>query len=414
MKLLYFHQHFSTPQGATGIRSYKMAQRLISRGHTVTMVCGSYGGGQTGLHGPFKKGRREGRVDGIRIIEFELDYSNSDDFFKRSLIFTKFAMRGIGLALVEKYDLIFTTSTPLTAALPGIAARWLRAKRFVFEVRDLWPELPREMGVIKNPLVLAAMSLLEWSAYKSAHALVGLSPGIARGIESLNVNANRIAMIPNGCDLGIFADGKIEPWRPKNVSPTDLMVIYSGTHGVANGLNAVLDVASKLKQHGRNDIKLVLIGQGRLKSELMQRAAREELDNVVFLDPVSKQRLAGLLASADVGMQLLANVPAFYYGTSPNKFFDYIAAGLPVLNNYPGWLADMIVEHDCGVVVPPENPEAFAGALQQLADHREQLPQMRSAARQLANIFDREKLAEEFVSWLEANSETNISKAKTC
>ena len=426
MNILYFHQHFSTPLGSGGIRSYAMANRLVEKGHQVTMVCGSYSGGHTGLDQPFEKGVRRGMVDGIDVIEFQLTYSNQDGFLKRTALFLRFALKSIGVALSEKYDLLFATTTPLTAAIPGIFARWLRRKPFVFEVRDLWPELPREMGVITNPVVLWAMGVLEWAAYKSAHRLVGLSPGIVDGIARLGIPRERIAMIPNGCDLALFGslpvarcplpveektkaftgNGQRETdnektWRPVGVKQKDLMVVFAGTHGMANGLDAVLDAAAALKQRERDDIKIVLIGQGKLKSGLMARAQAEQLNNVVFHDPVSKYKLAGLMTATDVGLQVLANVPAFYYGTSPNKFFDYIASGLPVLNNYPGWLAEMINEHHCGVAVPPKNPEAFADALISLADHREKLAPMGKAGRALAErLFDREKLADQFVGWV--------------
>lgn len=406
MRVLYFHQHFSTPQGATAIRSYEMSRRLVAHGHQVTMVCGTYSGGETDLIGPFTRGKRSGRVDGIDIIEFDLSYSNADGFVTRALTFAKFALRSIGLAFTRQYDVLFATTTPLTAGIPGILARWLRRKPFVFEVRDLWPELPREMGVITNPVVLWGMGALEWLSYRSAHRLVGLSPGIVVGITKRGVPRERIAMIPNGCDLGIFARGRqaeaSAPWRPEGVEESDLMAIFTGTHGMANGLGAVLDAATLLKQRGRDDIKLVLVGQGRLKPELQARAEREGLDNVVFHDPVDKSRLSGLMASADLGMQVLANVPAFYYGTSPNKFFDYIAAGRPVLNNYPGWLAEMIEEYRCGFAVPPDDTDAFADALEQAAADRDRLSEMgRNAQALAAERFDRQLLADDFVAWLE-------------
>jgi glycosyltransferase involved in cell wall biosynthesis len=347
------------------------------------------------------KGRRRGVVDGIDIIEFDLAYSNADGFAKRAMTFLKFAARSIGLAFTEKYDVLFATTTPLTAGIPGIFARWLRGKPFVFEVRDLWPELPRAMGVIKNPLVLGAMSMLEWASYRSAHNVIGLSPGIVDGVAHRGVRHERIAMVPNGCDLGIFA-AEVQPWRPPEVRATDLMAVFAGTHGMANGLDAALDAAAELKRRGRDDIKIVLIGQGKLKAALVARAQRESLDNVVFHDPVNKARLAGLMASTDIGLQLLANVPAFYYGTSPNKFFDYIAAGLPVLNNYPGWLADMINEHRCGFAVPPDDPTAFADALARAADERAALGPMGARGRQLAEQqFDRALLADRWVDALE-------------
>ncbi|MEJ6496937.1 glycosyltransferase family 4 protein [Pseudoalteromonas lipolytica] len=400
MKVLYFHQHFSTPKGSTGIRSYEMAMRLIKHGHSVTMVCGSYGGGETGLTGQFIKGRREGSVDGIDIIEFDLAYSNKDGFVKRAGTFLKFALKSIGIALTHKYDVVFATTTPLTAGIPGVFARWLRFKPFVFEVRDLWPELPKEMGVIKNPLVLTAMSILEWCSYRSAHRCIGLSPGIVEGIKKRGVKASKIELVPNGCDLNIFAS-ELSAWRPKGVAEGELMAIFTGTHGMANGLDAALDAAVELKKRGRLDIKLVLVGQGKLKEQLQQRANGEQLDNVIFHPPVNKAKLAELMKGADIGMQLLANVPAFYFGTSPNKFFDYISAGLPVLNNYPGWLASMIKQHNCGYSVEPENPQAFADALEHAADNKNLLPEMGKKAQMLAKQeFNRHNLADKWVTWV--------------
>lgn len=400
MNVLYFHQHFSTPKGSAGIRSYEMATRLTKHGHTVTMVCGSYGGGETGLNGQFIKGRREGKVDGIDIIEFDLAYSNKDSFVKRAATFLKFALKSIGIALTHKYDVIFATTTPLTAGIPGIFARWLRFKPFVFEVRDLWPELPKEMGVIKNPAVVAAMSVLEWCSYRSAHRCIGLSPGIVDGIKKRGVKASKVELVPNGCDLNIFAS-EVIAWRPEGVAEDDLMAVFTGTHGMANGLDAALDAATELKKRKRTDIKLVFVGQGKLKEQLQLRANEEKLDNVIFHPPVNKAKLAELMKGADIGMQLLANVPAFYYGTSPNKFFDYISAGLPVLNNYPGWLADMIKQHNCGYSIEPENPQAFADALEHAADNKNLLPDMGEKAQQLARQeFNRHNLADKWVTWV--------------
>ena len=193
MKVLYFHQHFSTPKGSAGIRSYEMAKKLVTSGHQVTMVCGSYKGGDTGLTDEFVKGVRRGMVDGFEVVEFELEYSNTQSFSQRIKSFLGFALRSIKLSMTEKYDLLFATTTPLTAALPGITARWFRRKPFVFEVRDLWPELPREMGVITNPVILGAMGVLEWLAYKSAHGLVAFSQVIKRGITRFNIPNTRVA-----------------------------------------------------------------------------------------------------------------------------------------------------------------------------------------------------------------------------
>lgn len=401
MKILYFSQHFSTPAGSSGNRPYQMARRLVARGHKVTLVCGSYGGGVSGLTSEFKHRMRRGEVDGFEVVEFDLAYFNADSLVKRAFTFLKFAWRSVGLVFTEQYDLLFATSTPLTAGIPGVFARWIRRKPFVFEVRDLWPELPKAMGVVKNPLVLFGMSVLERVTYYSAHRLIGLSPGIVDGIHHCGIPLERITMVSNGCDLDAFGN-QIRSCRPQGVRDTDLLVVYAGTHGLANGLSAVLDAAYELKRRGRDDIKLLLIGQGKLKPMLEARAEADELSNVIFHSPVNKAMLAVLMTTADLGLQILANVPAFYYGTSPNKFFDYIAATLPVLVNYPGWLADMIAKHGCGFVIPSQNPVAFADALETAANERTQLNVMGKRARKLAECeFNRKDLADHFVDWLE-------------
>lgn len=400
MHVLYFHQHFSTPQGSAGTRSYEMSQALIRAGHSVTMVCGSYAQGNTGLSMPFKKGRRRGAVDGIDVIEFALNYGNHMGFVQRLGVFLNFAARSIIAALREPADVVFATTTPLTAGIPGIFARWLKRKPFVFEVRDLWPELPKAMGVIRNPVVLWLMAVLEWASYRSADRLVGLSPGIVEGIAARGVDKSRIAMVPNGCDMDLFSAPEAA-WRPDDVQDDQLLAIFTGTHGNANGLDAVLDAAAILKKRGRDDIRIALVGQGREKPKLIAEARERSLDNVLFLDPVSKTKLTGLMAGADLGLQTLRNVPAFYFGTSPNKFFDYISAGLPVLNNYPGWLAGLIEETDCGFAVPPDCPSAFADALIVAASDRKALRQKGINAQELAKTrFARSKLSFDWVEWV--------------
>lgn len=165
-----------------------------------------------------------------------------------------------------------------------------------------------------------------------------------------------------------------------------------------------------LKDRGRDDIKIALVGQGREKPKLEARARSEGLNNILFLDPIPKVELAGLMTGADIGLQILRNVPAFYYGTSPNKFFDYVSAGLPVLNNYPGWLADIIVENDCGFTVAADDADEFASALIKAADDRDALAQKALNARNVAVAkFSRERLSSEWVDWI-TNQENAANK----
>lgn len=401
MRILYFHQHFTTPKDKGGTRSYEFAKKLIERGHSVTMVCGQ--GIDFNLKPTKSRILLEGDVDGIHVIQITVPYSNSMGIYKRFVSFVKYALAGVRIGLRNDYDLLFATSTPLTAGLPGIVMKYLKRKKkkFVFEVRDLWPELPKALG-LKNPFLIGGMSFLEKQNYIKSDACIGLSPGICEGIAKRAQPNKKIKLIPNGCDLDLFQPGDRSQLQLDGISPTDKVAVFTGAHGIANGLDAVLDAAKVIKSIGRNDIKLVFIGDGKEKERLKQRAKEESLDNCLFYNPMPKVQLNQVVANADIGLMILANVPAFYYGTSPNKFFDYISSGLPVFNNYPGWLADMIHEFNCGEVVEPNHPTAFANALIKLADNPELRKKYGKNARKLAEMkFSREDLSNQFVDFLE-------------
>jgi len=401
MKILYFHQYFRTRKGSGGTRSYEFAKYLTSKGHQVTVVYALSDKTSSILEGEYKKGLKRGIYEGINLIEFDLFYSNKMSFLKRSFIFLKYSMKSIRLAFKEDYDILFATSTPLTAGIPGIVMKLFRKKKFVFEVRDLWPELPKEMGVIKNKGILALMSMLEWLSYRMADACVGLSPGIVKGIQKRRKRNGRIEMIPNASDTDLFFPQKESKTIIPGCSESDFVAIFTGAHGIANGLNSVIEVAGKVEKSGMDQIKFVFIGDGMQKPSLIEKVKELELNNCIFLEPVSKEYLRRYLNASDIGLMILANIPAFYYGTSPNKFFDYLAAGLPILVNYPGWMSEIIKKNQCGVSVEPENPEKFASVLIELSTNNDLLKEMGSKARKVAEKeFSRSNICSKFEKFL--------------
>lgn len=399
MKILYFHFYYSTTQGSTGTRSYHMAKALAARGHGVTIACSSWSQSDTGLKGEVVDGMRRGKVEDFEVIEFVIPYDQSFGPMKRLQAWLKFARATIKLAKKNDYDLLFATSTPLTVAIPGIFTKRSRKGRpFVLEIRDLWPELPKALGY-RNPLGLAAMHWLERAAYRVADAGVALAPGILEGMVKGGMKRETIAMIPNGCDLDTFSPPlATEDTHGEGEAFT---AIFTGAHGRANGLNAILDAAALLKET-HPGIRFVFIGKGGEKPQLVERAKREGLTNCEFRDPIPKAELAKIVSQADLGLMCLANVPGFYYGTSPNKFFDYLASGLPILVNYPGWMADMVTQHDLGVVVPPADAQALADALVAMRSDPVRLRQNGLHARALGEReFDWVKLGSQMADHLE-------------
>jgi glycosyltransferase involved in cell wall biosynthesis len=397
----YIHQHFSTRSGETGTRSYEMSRRLLAAGHRVTMICGA---SERARH-PTRGGGRvtEFDADGIRVLCVNEPYANRMGFVRRVLAFLRFARAARQLVAGLDADLVFATSTPLTVGLPGMKGARRLGVPFVFEVRDLWPELPIAMGIIRDPIMKAYTRRLERRIYFAAERIIALAPGIRDGICKTGYPSERVTLVPNAADLDLFGPQAGAPLDARFGAPGDFRLVFTGAHGRANGLDAVLDATVELRRRQVTGVRFVMIGAGGEKARLMQRSREQRLEGYfAWIDPVSKNELAGLLAAMDVGMMILKNVPAFYYGTSPNKFFDYIASGLPVLNNYPGWLAELIGANRCGLAVPPDDATAFADAVLALRGDRDELRQMGARARALAEReFSRDLLGQRFVAALE-------------
>ena len=407
MHVAYIHQHFSTPKGATGTRSYEMSKRLISAGHRVTMICGDYAVGDRAPATGTEVSEYE--VEGIRVLRLAEPYSNEMSFARRVLAFGRFARKAAPLVAATNADLVLATSTPLTVGLPGKKAAKKLSVPFVFEVRDLWPELAIAMNVVRNPLLKWYTRRMERTIYASADRIIALAPGIKEGICKIGYPADRIDMIPNSADLDLFRPSHEALHDERFGSPEEFRLVFTGAHGLANGLDAVLGAAIDLKRRGITGIRFVFIGQGSQRDRLIAHAHEQGLrDTISWVPSMPKQELAQVLPRFDVGMMILANIPSFYYGTSPNKFFDYIACGLPVLNNYPGWLAGMIEENRCGLVVPPDDPKAFADAVLDLRDRRDELPEIGERSRQLAEAhFSRDRLGEAFVQALQRTCDSS-------
>lgn len=401
MRVLVFHQHFTTRSGATITRVYQFVRRLVDRGHEVTVVTATAAMATTGLEGPFVGGKREGMVEGIRVIELTGLYSNYQSVWQRTYEFASFTLRSLRYALTENYDLIYCKTVPLTLAMPGIAGRLLRRKPFVFDVGDLWPAIPKAMGV-KNPLLLGAMSALEWAGYHAADLNIAVAPGIVGGIRDRGIPDERIVFIPNGAELDLFVPRAEDEPRPTipGVGPDECVAVYAGKHGLSNGLEVVVEAARRLAELGRNDIRIVLIGDGACKPALVEQG--KGLPNLLFLDPMPKTELARLMHRVDVGIQCFVDIEIIFNTSAPNKFFDYISAGLPVVINYPGWTADLIASENVGRPVPPRDPGAMAEAIAWLADHPDEARAMGRRGRLLAERrFDRQRFADQAVDLFE-------------
>lgn len=393
MKIIYLHQYFNTPTSDSnvfGTRSYEFAKRLVNMGHEVHMVTS-----RTKPTPEMGTDWYETNEDGIRVHWLPVLYKNHMGFFGRVKAFLRFALKTRKKAASLDGDIIYATSTPLTIAIPALYAQKKKKIPMVFEVRDLWPEAPIQLGMLTNPVFIWAARQLEKRTYNRSAHIVTLSPGMQAGVIKNGIPKERTSMIPNSSDLHLFrpdVDGT--DMRKKLGLNGKFSLGYFGTMGLANGLGFVLDAAAELKKRNVKDVVLVLHGHGKERAALEERKEKEQLDNVIFSKPIAdKTKIAEIAAALDVCMTIYKNLPILYT-CSPNKMFDSLAAGKPVLVNMPGWLSDTITQNNCGVAVKPDDVADFVDKILFLRDNEGLREEMGKNSRKLAEKeFSRDLLA---------------------
>lgn len=388
MKILYIHQYFNTPQHGGSTRSYWISQELIKNGHEVVMVTSTPHKSEDGLR---KK------IDGISVVYAAAPYSQQMGIFGRFKAFVQFMWKSTKLAFKEKdLALVIATSTPLTVGVPALLLKKWKGTPFLFEVRDLWPEVPIQMGALNNIVLRKVALWLEKSIYKNAKHIVALSPGMEEGVLRTGIPANKVTMIPNMSKIDHFYE------RPQNVEllhkhglqKDSFKLIYFGSMGLSNGIDYILDAAKLLKT--QRDIEFIFIGYGSMIEILKERCAQEDLDNVRFLGRFGIEETAELVNLSDLTLVTFANIPILYTN-SPNKLFDSLSAAKPIIVNSKGWTKDMVENNHCGLFVDPEDPKDFARKVIALKKDPKSVREMGQNARRLAeNTYDKSILCAQF------------------
>ena len=391
MRILYLHQFFITRDGVGATRSYEFARRFVARGHEVRMVTAG-------------EGRRT--VEGIEVVGVSGAYSDymtatARSYPRRIVAFARFALGAAAAALRgPRPDVIYATSPPLTLALPATLASLRWRVPFVFEVRDLWPEAPIQMGALRSPPLQGLARALERLAYRRAAALIALSPGIRDGVLAAGAPLRAVELVPNAADLELFSprrDGR--ELRERLGLGERFVVSYFGAMGEANDLTQVVEAARLLDGA---EVVFVLLGGGKRRRELEQLAQRSGADNVVFRDPVpDKESVARLAAASDACLTIFKDLPVLATN-SPNKLFDTLAAGRPAIVNTPGWMRELVERNEAGLFARPGDARDLADKVELLRRDPELKRRLGDNARALAEReFGRDMLAERALAVLE-------------
>ncbi len=400
MHVLYIHQYFQTREQAGGTRSYEFARHLVEAGHNVTVLSGAmqYYSGTTPERYRRKLLLRE-VVDGIDVVRVGIPFSYKRGFISRNLGFLYFMVASTMAGLwTRSIDVIFATSTPLTVGVPAYLLSRMKRVPFIFEVRDLWPESAVAVGVLRSRVLITVAEWAEAFFYRKAIVVIALTRGIWRALRDKGVPQEKLQLITHGADVDLF-----KPLSKDNAVRAELglqgkfVAVYSGAHGLANGLEVVIETARLLRE--TTGVAFLMAGDGAAKENLVRLADDYGLRNVIFLDPRPRSQLPEVLAAADLCLMILRNVPSFQTAC-PNKLFDYLAAGRPVLVNFPGEVKEMLQDTDAGIFVQPDDPHGMAQAILQLKGDPARCTEMGQRARALALDFAREKQAQKLESVL--------------
>ncbi|WP_232903124.1 glycosyltransferase family 4 protein [Marinobacter sp. G11] len=398
MKIIYLHQYFRTPEMSGGTRSYEMARRLVAAGHEVHMVTSKTDGGDN------SGAWIQEQVDGIHVHWLPVPYNNAMGIARRLLAFSTFARKAGKYAANLEADVVFATSTPLTIAIPGVKASRALNVPLVFEVRDLWPEIPIALNVLKSPFAKFLARKLELWAYKNSESVVGLSPGMCEGVVRTGYDAERVHCIPNSADLEFFAvSDKVggEFRRSRCWLGDRPLVLYAGTFGMVNGVSYLADMAKAMLQRNPT-ICFLAVGDGAEYSKVRQRAEENGVlgKNFFMESSVSKREMPALLNAATITTSLVIANRALWHN-SANKFFDSLASGRPIFVNHGGWQADLLAESGAGFEVPDDDPQEAAAQVMAFLADAQRVKRAGDAALTLAKSrFDRSVLADQLESVL--------------
>lgn len=386
MTVLIIHQHFRHPTEGGPIRSWYLGQALIKVGHKVIVVS------RKNIDITEIK-----TIDGLEVHYLPVRYFNKMSFKRRVFSYLGFVIKGIRYcrtsSIIKNIDLCYCISTPLTS---GIIGYWLFKKRnipYFFEVGDLWPDAPKQMGAMNYPFALPIAKLLEKIIYQNACAVIGLSPDIVSEIKART--ETQVFFVPNFSDIDFFNinNKKTEP-QPK------FTISYTGALGRANGLEYILMAAKEAEKQSLN-IHFNIMGRGAVYNKLQAQVVHSKINNLSFIPFGNKTEVKKVLSKSQAIYVSYKKIPILETG-SPNKFFDGLAAGKLIILNFNGWLANLIEEYNCGFTYDPENPEEFIQNLKIYLKNENFLLQAQTNALRLANDkFDLKVWEKEFTAIIE-------------
>lgn len=371
MRILYLSQYFPPEIGATQNRSFEIAANLVRLGHHVTVIT-EIPNHPSGIIPP--KYRRKliirEDLDGIDVIRVWVKTATEKNFSNRMLFYLSYMINSFLAGIFisrSSFDILYATSPPLFVGASGIALSFIRRIPLIFEVRDLWPESAIALGELSNHRAIRLATRLEQACYRHAQVIVVVTKGIYNNLVSREIPAQKIVIVPNGSNVEHFQYNSLERQRLRNeLGFTEkFIVLYAGIHGIAQGLEVIIEAANILKTY--QNIWFVMIGEGPRKRDLIRLADSYDLDNVIFLNEQTREAIPGFLSAADIALIPLRKIDLFE-GVLPSKLFDAWACQRPVILSVDGEARSILEDAQAGLFVVPEDPGSLSEAILNMQD----------------------------------------------
>jgi glycosyltransferase involved in cell wall biosynthesis len=372
VKILILHQHFKDPYRGGAIRSYYLAKALVEKGVDVTVI--------TAHNQPAATTET---IDGIKVHYLPIAYDNSFGFWQRGLSFIRYTIQSARLASrFNNVQLCYAISVPLTI---GFVAQWIKRRHkipYVFEVGDLWPDAPIQLGFVNNYLLQQLLLRLEKSFYRQARAVVALSPSIATAVQQ-KVPGKKVYVLPNMADTENYKpETKALALQKKFGVENKFVVSYIGATGFANGLDYFIECARAAAKK-ELPVHFLLCGEGAKRSYLQENVSRMSLGNLTMLPFRNRDGVKEIMNVTDAVFVCYKPVPILETG-SPNKYFDGLSAGKLILINFGGWIKNDIETNQCGVALDSRHPTDFTRQISPFLADPALLAEYQRNARKLA------------------------------
>lgn len=403
MRLTILTQYYPPEIGAPQRRLSELAERLVSAGHHVTVLTAMPNYPRGEIYDGYGGLVRREQLNGVEIVRAAIYPTQKASFLHRLTNYFSFVLSSalVGTFLLPRSDYLLVESPPLFLGLSGIWLSIIKRTRLIFNVSDLWPESAVQLGLVrKDSLVHRLSSWLESLCYRRAWLVTGQSKEILRDIQT-RFPHKRTYHLSNGVDVEKFSDNHSDMGTGDHLNPsTGCVALYAGLHGLAQGLDQLIQAADML--HDEAGLEIILVGDGPEKRELVETAQQRELGNIRFLDPIPAERVPELLASADI---LLITLKSYIPGAVPSKLYEAMASGKPVVLVASGEPASIVEQHQAGIAVEPGNISGLVDALRRLRDNPNLRREFGQNGRHAAEeSFNREKIVAGFMNFLEAYS----------